>query len=829
MTSLRPTRKPAFLWQAGLILLPVLIIAAVALRAIIQNRTEVEREARLRAEEVARQYGKELERRWGHFQSQQDYYSQRWSFCLEKVGAWPGGKRSRVMETQEAQWYPGQDLRAELADWGTKHLGLPPEEVFPDTFDLMADGRWVLERAFGFPGPEFDPAPQAPAWFMGLSPAQRAAWDALKAAAASGASVDEIEQRIARFSETGPERAAELNAAFLGLRARWARLPPAEAVTEALNFLSPRHLDAYYDESSADAAMAAAHLARDYREILSEAGLPLANLAFGDALHYARTVGPSEELWDAIREQVFWAPSLLIPPLLDQLEALAGTNTTLRASTGAWRTLWNARLKLHDIAEAIRQSGKLRGITTTNLWIECDQTRWLCILNPDTTLALQASSGVTGSTNRAWTQVRFLPKSEVEQALARALDDSQVRLPAYLCLAVSLEGESLSLPKSWSPPGGTNAAPAVLAEAVGGLSSPVKLQTGAGGPMTDLEDLPSRPRFVLQLYVADPALLLSSYWRHAWLLAGLVAASAFAALFGVVASWRAFRRQLRLNELKSNFVSSVSHELRSPIASVRLMAESLERGKVSEAPKQHEYFRFIVQECRRLSSLIENVLDFSRIEQGRKQYDFEPTDLVALTQQTVKLMDTYAAEREVKLQLRLADAFDHQLSADGKALQQALVNLIDNALKHSPKGDTVTVGLELEMEKGEREANIQHPTSNIQHPAPGTEHAASRITHHASRITCHASHVLLWVEDRGEGIPPSEQEKIFERFYRRGSELRRQTQGVGIGLSIVKHIVEAHGGRVLVRSAVGQGSRFAIELPVASLPPKSETRNPKPE
>jgi signal transduction histidine kinase len=158
------------------------------------------------------------------------------------------------------------------------------------------------------------------------------------------------------------------------------------------------------------------------------------------------------------------------------------------------------------------------------------------------------------------------------------------------------------------------------------------------------------------------------------LLAGLVAASAFAALIGVIASWLAFQRQLRLNELKSNFVSSVSHELRSPIASVRLMAESLERGKVSEATKQHEYFRFIVQECRRLSSLIENVLDFSRIEQGRKQYDFEPTDLVALTQQTVKLMETYAAERGVQLQLQLPDAqplpghqlstIDHQLTND---------------------------------------------------------------------------------------------------------------------------------------------------------------------
>ena len=98
-----------------------------------------------------------------------------------------------------------------------------------------------------------------------------------------------------------------------------------------------------------------------------------------------------------------------------------------------------------------------------------------------------------------------------------------------------------------------------------------------------------------------------------------------------------------------------------------------------------------------------------------------------------------------------------------------------------------------------------------------------------STLTSTHPRIHLWVEDHGEGIPPSEHEKIFERFYRRGSELRRQTQGVGIGLSIVKHIVEAHGGRVLVRSAVGQGSRFTIELPAAPTTPKSEGRNPKAE
>ena len=418
-------------------------------------------------------------------------------------------------------------------------------------------------------------------------------------------------------------------------------------------------------------------------------------------------------------------------------------------------------------------------------------------------------------TNDLQVVVRFLPKSVFEQGLARALETSGVRMPEYLGLAVRFEGEPLNLPERWRPARRAQSAPPILAEVSGAISAIGKLQEATPGPSVDYELLPSRPRFVLELYVSDPALLLASYRRQALLLAGLVAAAAFAALIGVMASWHAFRRQLRLNELKSNFVSSVSHELRAPIASVRLMAESLERGKVTEPPKQQEYFRFIVQECRRLSSLIENVLDFPRIEQGRKQYDLEPTDLVALAQQTVKLMETYAAERGVNLRLQIPNAINHhltnsqlpdyQLPADGKALQQALINLIDNALKHSPKGDTVTVGLEARSPKSE----VRSPES-----AMGNQVSEPTTVLHVSRFTFHASPLLLWVEDHGEGIPASEQEKIFERFYRRGSELRRQTQGVGIGLSIVKHIVEAHGGRVLVRSAVGQGSRFTIELPL---------------
>jgi signal transduction histidine kinase len=273
----------------------------------------------------------------------------------------------------------------------------------------------------------------------------------------------------------------------------------------------------------------------------------------------------------------------------------------------------------------------------------------------------------------------------------------------------------------------------------------------------------------------EPAILYQQTQARMLWLGVLIGTAAFAAFMGWLAAWRGFQRQHQLAVMKTNFVSSVSHELRAPIASMRLLAEGLERGKVQDPAKQHDYFRFIVQECRRLSALVENVLDFSRIEQGRKEYEFEPTDLKALVEQTAHLLEPAAEERQVRIECQLPkEAVSADL--DGRAIQQALVNLIDNALKHSPSGSAIQIGLD--------------PTPN---PQPST--------------------LNLWVQDQGPGIPPEDQERIFERFYRRGSELRRETQGIGIGLSIVKHIVEAHGGRVLVESDVGKGSRFTIELP----------------
>jgi two-component system phosphate regulon sensor histidine kinase PhoR len=169
--------------------------------------------------------------------------------------------------------------------------------------------------------------------------------------------------------------------------------------------------------------------------------------------------------------------------------------------------------------------------------------------------------------------------------------------------------------------------------------------------------------------------------------------------------------------------------------------------------------------------------------------------VVRLVEDTVQLLASNAAEGGVTIRLEL----DHSAFAnaseeaifDGRALQRAVINLLDNAIKHSPSGSAITVGA-----------------------ARFT--ASEGLT--APSVDARSGWLRLWVADQGPGIPRAEHQKIFERFYRRGSELRRETPGVGIGLSIVKHIVEAHRGRVRVDSEPGQGSRFIIELPWSRAP-----------
>jgi signal transduction histidine kinase len=751
MTAARNQREPTFFWQGVLILLPVVLMAGFGFWAILRERNAMEQQARQRAGEILSSLTGELGRMAANKLTQFDGYKSGWyRYLQEGVVAWPENKNRRewLTDTNEAIIASNSLATLHLAFPGWQSGAVPLV-----SFSLNTNG----DLSFGQPTP-----PHPPAWLVSMSVEQRRAWAALQAAVWTAES---ISNRIKTFRQTQPSADALAGAEFLQLRVGLSSLSAPDAFNELLQFAS-RH---------------------DHE--ISESGIPLRTLALALALQRARDCGPNERLWKNLQSEIS-SPTALTPILLNEAARLAAGNPQLAESVSAMRVLLGDKLAQADLAQAVKQTGKLHGITTTNLWVDALGRRWFCILSPS---AWQSSTSVSNrlvTTTTAITQVQCYPESLVAHAFAEAFESAKTSLPDYFGLTLKLESEPISLPTTWNHAHDKN--PAVLADMQFSMSQRAGTSiTGQAerdalfdalpdshreGQNIFFEAMPSHPKFSLQIRLTNRDRLYAKQRQLQFIFGSLIALSALAALIGFIAAYRSFRREQQLNEMKSNFVSSVSHELRAPIASVRLMAENLERGKITDAPRQNEYFRFIVQECRRLSSLIENVLDFSRIEQNRKQYDFEPTDLLALTRQTVKLMEPYAMEKNVHLKFESAteNPMSHfELNADGRALQQALINLMDNAVKHSPVNSSVRVGLDFK--------------SNV---------------------------FQLWVADEGHGIPVSEHAKIFERFYRRGSELRRETPGVGIGLSIVKHIVEAHGGTVLVESEIGKGSRFTIVLPI---------------
>ena len=236
----------------------------------------------------------------------------------------------------------------------------------------------------------------------------------------------------------------------------------------------------------------------------------------------------------------------------------------------------------------------------------------------------------------------------------------------------------------------------------------------------------------------------------------------------VIMMQHSLRRERQLSEMKSQFVASVSHELRAPVASIRLMAEGLEAGKV-ESGMVADFHRLIARESARLSTLVMNVLDHSRIEQGKKIWRMKLHEVSALCAESISVMKPLAQEKGIVLEADLAAV---EAVVDADAVQQALVNLLDNAIKFSPQRSVVRVKLAL---------------------------SENRVT--------------LSVLDQGPGVLDGEKELIFERFYRSGNELRRETQGTGIGLSLVKSIAVAHGGTARVETPPLGGSEFFITFP----------------
>jgi signal transduction histidine kinase len=241
---------------------------------------------------------------------------------------------------------------------------------------------------------------------------------------------------------------------------------------------------------------------------------------------------------------------------------------------------------------------------------------------------------------------------------------------------------------------------------------------------------------------------------------------------GIVLCWRLLRRETEMARLKSDFVANVSHDLKTPLSVIRMFGETLELGRVTDDTRRREYYRVITRESERLSRLIDNVLDFSRIEGGRRRYERVPTAVEPLVRDTLEAFAYPLEQQGFKVEVTVAADLP-EVPMDADAVGQALANLVDNAVKYSGPERVVTIDARRD---GDR--------------------------------------LALSVADRGVGIPAAEHGRIFEKFYRVGQSETQGRRGSGVGLALVRHVVQAHGGEVTVQSTPGRGSRFTLWLPL---------------
>jgi two-component system phosphate regulon sensor histidine kinase PhoR len=245
---------------------------------------------------------------------------------------------------------------------------------------------------------------------------------------------------------------------------------------------------------------------------------------------------------------------------------------------------------------------------------------------------------------------------------------------------------------------------------------------------------------------------------------------------GVVAVLHDITREKQIQQMKSDFVSHVSHELKTPLASITAYSEMLADGEANDEQTRKEFYSVIQNQAQRLSRLIEDILNTSRIESGLVKVQKESISLTLLIEEQMQMIRGFAEEKNIKVIGQKPIVFD-QVYVDKDMMSQVIVNLLSNAVKYTPSGGSVRI-----------ETTV--------------DESASR-----ARVT---------VTDTGVGIPEGEIEHVFDKFYRVGAN-KKQAKGTGLGLNLVKQIVEkVHDGRVFVTSQVGKGSTFGFEVPLAT-------------
>ena len=281
------------------------------------------------------------------------------------------------------------------------------------------------------------------------------------------------------------------------------------------------------------------------------------------------------------------------------------------------------------------------------------------------------------------------------------------------------------------------------------------------------------PSLSLTLYPEDSGLFVSLIRPGEGLFIYIFVVIVIILACGLFFTLQTVNNELHLSKMKSYFMSTVSHEFKSPLTSIRQMAEMLVRGRVPSRERQQKYYTTILQQSERLSHLIDNILDFSKMEEGQKIFRFEKVDIIPVVKDIVESFQKHIADQGFHISLTIPEPLP-DIIFDREAMEQVMHNLIDNACKYSGESKNIEVQL---FPKG--------------------------------------SKIVISVRDYGVGIRKEDQDKIFSRFYRAGEELTQTVKGSGIGLTIVKQIVEAHQGEITVESSPGKGSIFSVKLPVS--------------